>query len=405
MYPKLRFFSTVILQSLFVILLLHFNACGNGDSEQQKSEAPATLTNQVQENMLTTVSLSSEAEERLGIETSIVEHKMIPKTIKTGGEIMALPGQEVKVTAPVTGTVLGPQGRNLLPAGSFVRKGQEVMRLLLMPPEGDLLSAQEEVRVKEVEYEVMISKMKRADQLLSERAISEKSYEETQAELARTQAALNAARGRLNLLNNTNLDSVARNLSTLSLNAPLNGVIQNIFVTPDQTIPASTVMFEIARIDPVWIRVPVYIGYLSKIDRQKEATIIPMGIENDTIIYYAKPVQGPPLSDLNNASSDLYYEMENRNGTFRIGEKVSVILTQKSSEESLVIPWSSILYDMYGGSWVYIRTAPHIYSRCRVEVSHITDHLAVLTRGVQPNDEVVIAGNAEIFGVEFGGGK
>ena len=394
-----------VMTILFSTMLLMYIGCGRGDSSKEKSQPPAKVENPVKEETLTTISLSPEAESRLGIETKPLEQRSIPKTIKVGGEIIALPGQELKVVAPVAGTVMGSQGGRILGAGSFVKKGQEVMRLLLMPPERDLISAQEEVGVKQVEFEVVLAKAKRAKQLLADRAISEKSYEETQAELARAKAALSAAKGKFDLLSGTDLDSVSGNLSTLTLESPLNGVIQGIFVAPGQTVPASTVLFEVASYDPVWVRVPVYTGYLSKVDREKEAVIIPMGTELESKTFTARPIQGPPLSDVQSASADLYYEIENKNGLLRIGQKVSVVLIQKTFGESLVVPWSTVLYDMYGGNWVYVRTAPHVYSRRRVEVSHISDGMAVLTRGVLPNDEVVVSGAAEIFGTEFGGGK
>ena len=63
------------------------------------------------------------------------------------------------------------------------------------------------------------------------------------------------------------------------------------------------------------------------------------------------------------------------------------------------------MYDIYGGNWVYTKIAPNVYSRRRVEVSHIVNEFAVLIRGVKVGDEVVVAGVAEIFGTEFGVGK
>jgi hypothetical protein len=60
---------------------------------------------------------------------------------------------------------------------------------------------------------------------------------------------------------------------------------------------------------------------------------------------------------------------------------------------------------MYGGNWLYVKTAPFTYSRKRIQVSHVLGDVAVLTAGVNPGEEVVVSGAAEIFGTEFGGGK
>ena len=63
------------------------------------------------------------------------------------------------------------------------------------------------------------------------------------------------------------------------------------------------------------------------------------------------------------------------------------------------------MYDIYGGTWIYVKVSPQIYSRRRVEVSRILDNFAVLTRGVNVGEEVVTTAAAELYGTEFGGGK
>lgn len=395
----------LIVRPLSMFLLLIFCGCGSRNDGEQSTENPAEVINQVKENTLTTIHLTSGAENRLGIETSRVERKTIPKTLKIGGEVMAPPGQEVKVTAPVAGTVIRTGNGYFPMAGSFIKKGQEVLRLILMPPEMDIISASEEVRVKQMEFEVVLAEAERAEKLLANKAISEKAYETTRARLARAQASLSAARGRLNLYQGTNLDSAAMDLSTFIVESPIYGVIQNINVTPGQTIAASVVMFEVSPTDWFWIRVPVYSGDLLQVDRREKAFISTMGNDAGAGLVYAKPIQGPLRSDPGSASSDLYYGIYNKEGIFRSGQKVSVTLTLKSKEESLVIPYSSIIYDMYGGNWVYVKTEPLVYIRKRVELNYVMDTLAVLTRGVVPGDEVVCEGVAELWGTEFGGGK
>ena len=395
----------LIVRPLSMFLLLSFCGCGSKNDGKQSTEKPAEVINQVKENTLTTIHLTSEAENRLGIETRIVELKIIPKTIKIGGEVMAPPGQEVRVTAPVTGTVIRTGNGYFPMAGSFIKKGQEVMRLILMPPEMDIISASDEVRVKQIEFEVVLAEAERAEKLLANKAISEKAYEATRARLARAEASLSAARGRLSLYQGTDLDSAAMNLSTFIVESPINGVIQNINVTPGQTLTASVIMFEVSPMDWFWIRVPVYSGDILQVDHREKAFISTMGNDDEAGFIYANPIQGPLRSDASSASSDLYYGIDNKDGIFRSGQKVSVTLTLKSKGESLVIPYSSIIYDMYGGNWVYVKSEPLVYIRKRVELNYVIDTLAVLTRGVAPGDEVVCEGVAELWGTEFGGGK
>ena len=102
---------------------------------------------------------------------------------------------------------------------------------------------------------------------------------------------------------------------------------------------------------------------------------------------------------------DLFYEVANRDGALRLGQKVGVTIPVRGEEESLVVPWSAVVHDVQGGTWVYENTGPLAYTRRRVEVSRVAGSEAVLARGVKPGARIVTAGVAELFGTEFGVGK
>jgi len=397
---KRAFLLTIILLVVPIVIM----SCGQG-KDSAKKESPAKINNPVKEDELTTITLTPRAEERLGVETVPATYRHMPGFMEVGGEIIAPPGTEIKVSAPFSGTVMRTKKGQSLHAGANVKEGQEIMRLLLMPPEQELMGAQEDVAVKQVEYDVARAKMARTEQILKDGATSEKALQEAQAQLATATAALNAARGKLNLLNGKGGDSAGSGLSTLVLGAPVDGVLYHVYVAPGQTVPASTALFDVVSQSPVWVRVPVYSGSLSRIDLSGNAFVEPLGNPNQTPAAHAGPIQGPPLSNAISATSDLYYQLPNEDERFRIGERVRVKLILQSEEKGLVIPWSAIVYDMYGGTWVYIETAPHVFSRRRVEISRIMDDIVVIKRGIAENDRVVFTAVAELYGTEFGGGK
>ncbi len=395
-----------LINSYFcLILLLTFSGCGSRNDGTETAQKPAEVTNQVKENTLTTIQLTAQAEERLGIETRIAEIRNMPDILILGGEVIAPPGQYVTVTAPISGMVTRTAKEYFPVAGSLVKLKQDVMRLVLIPPETDIISAAEDVRVKQMEYEVALAELKRAKKLLEIKAISDKTFEATESRYTRAEASLSAARGRLNLYLGEDIESASEKLSTFNIESPVTGVIQSINVTPGQIIALSTVLFEVSPVNRFWIRVPVYSGDLPKIDPGAKASISTMGDLAGHGLIQAEPIRGPLLSNASSASSYLYYEIDNEGGLLRSGQKVSVTLTLNSSGESLAVPYSSILYDFQGGTWVYVKSGPLVYIRTRVEVGHISDSLAILKRGVSPGDEVVCAGSAELFGTEFGIGK
>ncbi len=394
-----RFSSLILLAFLAGIW-----SCARDIQPSSSAAPPAKVANGVKESELATVTLSPEAEQRLGIETAPVENRQVARMLRLGGEIIALPGRRIFISAPMAGVVIAPTG-SLPQSGTRVRKGQTVFRLLPLPADRDLLGTPEEVTLKRMHLDVARAKSKRAAQLVFDKAGSVKAQEEAEAELAAAEAAFKAAEARLHLSNNTAPDSAAIALATMTLAAPFDGVIQQIIIAPRQTVSAGAELFEVISQNPVWVRVPIYVGDLATIDRQQPAQVAAFGNNYDAAPRPAKSVQGPPRSDPNAASTDLYFEMTNHDEAFRVGDKVNVTIAQRHAEASLVVPLSAILYDIHGGTWVYVKTAANVYARQRVELHHVTGGLAALSRGPAANTEVVITGAAEIFGTEFGGGK
>ena len=179
--------------TLLHIIILFFTplmmmSCGQEETSAKK-ESPARIDNPVQETELTNITLTPRAEQRLGIETAPARYRYTPGLMELGGEIIAPPGREIKVSAPLAGTVrLNSKGQSIY-AGANVKKGQEIMRLLLMPPEQDLMGVQDEMAAKQAEYDVALAKMRRTEQMLKDGATSEKAFQEAQAALASAQAS------------------------------------------------------------------------------------------------------------------------------------------------------------------------------------------------------------------------
>jgi hypothetical protein len=69
-----------------------------------------------------------------------------------------------------------------------------------------------------------------------------------------------------------------------------------------------------------------------------------------------------------------------------------------------VIPYSAVLYDAKGDTWVYVNPEPNTYVRERITVDFIDGDQAVLTNGPPEGSPVVIVGAAELYGTEFGVG-
>lgn len=91
-----------------------------------------------------------------------------------------------------------------------------------------------------------------------------------------------------------------------------------------------------------------------------------------------------------------------------------VILTEKAAERigvktdkarGLVIPYSAVIYDTEGNTWIYTNPAPLTFVRVPVVISQIEGDQALLAQKLESDAPIVVLGVAEIYGAETGVSK
>ncbi len=384
------------------LLLIVCSACG--EDAKGKGAAPATIANPTTEAALTSITLSAEAAQRLGIQTTVVESLAVRATRTVGGEVMSPPGRAVTVSAPVAGTVVAPAGQPIVGTGSSVTRGTELLRLVPLPADRDLLRSAEALTIAEARFAQVSAEAQRVAKLYADRLVSARDVERAQADLTTARAELDAARAQVAMTQGGGAGD-NRSLTALRIAAPMSGVIQLVHVAPGQPVAAGAPMVEIAQLDRVWVRVPLYAGDVRGIVRG-DATVSTLG-DDGVRSWRASPVMAPRRGDPGAASVDLYYEVAS-NGALRSGERVTVSLPSAAAgaaRRALAVPMSAIVYDIYGGTWTYVAKDSLHVVRTRVELGDIVDGRAVIVRGLTPGLRVVTAGAAELFGTEFGPGK
>ncbi len=379
---------------------LFISACSGSASDDEPP--PAHVDNPVSEAELTTVRLTPEAVRRIGIVVGTVERRELRQRRTLGGELMTPPGSGITVTAPRAATILAPETGRTPTAGSWVSQGQALVRLVILPGGNELARAQEEVTVAAARVENARAKARRAEQLLRDSVGSAAELEDAQAELASAEAVMSAARARLDPLQTGRTDLEIEDLSPITLQAPESGVVHAVHFAVGQTVSDGAPLMEIVKPNPLWVRVPVYVGDMTAVDRAAPARLIGPSDRPDAPGREITPIQGPPTADPSTVSANLFYGLDNSDGAFRPGQRVGVSLQYKGATNDVVVPWSAVLHDIYGGTWVYEALENHVYVRRRIEVRDIVENSAVLRRGPGPGTRIVVTGAAELFSTEFG---
>jgi hypothetical protein len=91
-----------------------------------------------------------------------------------------------------------------------------------------------------------------------------------------------------------------------------------------------------------------------------------------------------------------------------------VILTEKAAERidvqtvpvsGMVVPYSAVIYDTEGNTWIYTNPAPLTFVRASIVIDHIEGDQAFLSQGLESDAPIVTVGVAEIYGAETGVSK
>jgi hypothetical protein len=333
---------------LLMMALVAWAAGCHRPQASQPKPVPAAQAKTVKEESLATVTLTPEAEKRLGITVAPVEKRKMQRT-------RTLPGE---VILPLAGTNYGQSIYGLLPAMT----PNDLIRIAELQADADA-----QLRTAQVQVEAARVTLRRAETLLTNKAGSVRAADDARAQAALAEANLKAAENRRRLLG-----------------APV---------------------FDAARQDVLWVRTPVYVADVRRLAVDQPANVGILADAPEMSGIAARPVSAPFSSTPGAATVDFFYEVKNTNGVLRPGQKVSVTLRLAEAEERPAAPWSAVIHDAYGGTWVYEQVGPQTYARRRVLLSHVTDGYAALEAGPAVGTKVATAGVPELFGTEMGFAK
>lgn len=360
----------------------------------------------IHESDLNTVYLSDDAYRKLGIQVASVKRETTAESKTYGGEIMVPAGGKVSVSAPITGKLISINPSGLIP-GTQVKAGQLLYRaqpIITADARANLVNALTDaeslVNTAKSQVDAADIALQRAKKLLEDLVGSQRNVDEANANhqiALRNLEAANAKKAALHQV--VNLGTV----ESIEIKAPQSGIVSNVFAVPDQLVSVGTPVIEISELNTLWIRVPVPVGDLNVIDQRKDATVTPLSSAADSTKLLAKPVNAPPSADPLTSSAHLYYEIQNPQSALRPAQRVSITLnTIGKSSKDFTIPWSAIVFDIHGGSWVYLQKSKNTYERNRVFLDHVAGSNAVMSQGPAEGSYIVVNGALELFGVETG---
>lgn len=334
----------------FAVAAAAWLACQGDPAGKPGAAAPAASVTTVEEGTLATLTLSESAARRLGIETTPVALERVARSRRYGGQLTWAPASE------------------RLPGGSDTYAILSTLAPVDLLRMADLqIAADSALASARIQAEASQRTLAFVEGRVAARAGSERELEDARTQARLAEAALRNAQERRALL------------GAPALGARASGAL--------------------------WVRVPVYAGDADRLRGAREVRVFGLGEASEAPGRVARALPGRLASAPGAASADLFFELEDGNHGWQAGERVSVAIPLGGERDALVVPWSAVLHDFHGGTWVYREVGAHRFERRRVEVEDVLGGRAALASGVEPGMAIVSAGAAELFGSELGFAK
>lgn len=174
---------------------------------------------------------------------------------------------------------------------------------------------------------------------------------------------------------------------------------------PGQVVVSEQAPSEVPDRSRVGVRVRLPEGDLRQVAQGQPARVLPLarggGDDDEGAGLRAQPVEDDD-DDTEGAGRYYAYVVEGAEHRLVPGQRVRVALPLSGGgTKRKVVPYSALIYDPHGQTWIYTSPKPRTFVRHKVEVDYIQGKVAVLKDGPPTGTVVASVGVAELYGTEF----
>ena len=308
-----------------------------------------------------------------------IQRQTFNDVIKTSGQILSAPGDEMIVTAKASGVVVF-SGKNTI-VGSAVNSGSSLFTI----SGGDMTESNIDASVKEAKAIYLKAKAdyERSKLLVADKIVSEKDHQQVKLQFENAQTAYT---------------TVSKNYSAKGQNvlSPMSGFVKNVLVTEGQYVPSGTPLATISKNKKLIVQANVSQNYFSRLSSISSANF---KTPQSDVVYNTAALNGRIISYGKSASAStpfipVTFEIDNA-GQLVSGSIVEIYLKSSAIADALVIPVSSLVEEQ-GIFYVYVQTGGESFQKREVKLG-ASDGLNVqVLEGISENERVVTKGGYQI---------
>ncbi|MDR2912354.1 MAG: efflux RND transporter periplasmic adaptor subunit [Alistipes sp.] len=347
----------------------------NHEAEEAHAEETGHAEEGHEEHAEDEIVFTHEQAEAAGLTVETVAPAQFRQVIRASGRIENALGGEVTAVATTSG-VVSFAGTNRAP-GTPVTKNQTLVTISA----SSLVDSDAAARAR-IEFEAAERDFRRAEELVEDKIVSQREFDEARRRLETARAALGSAAP-------TATSTAAA--TGVSVAAPTGGYIKEWLVGAGEYVATGQPIATIAQSDKLQLRVEVSAGRWSELRTVTEANFTTPGSETvrrtDRLIAQGRASEG--------AYIPVTFEFSNADGSVPTGVPAEVWLLGAPIVDALTVP-KSALTEQQGLHFVYLQHGPEDYARQEVTLGADDGQRVVVSKGLKAGDRVVTRGATQV---------
>jgi cobalt-zinc-cadmium efflux system membrane fusion protein len=326
------------------------------------------------------VTLSADEARRAGIKVERIEPAEYAGIVAAVGTVGPDRNSFARVSAPVAGQLV----KVAVDLGAQVKAG--TMLAMLESPE--LAEVRTAYRQNQTELDLAKLNLERAQKLSTDRSIAQKDLLRAQSDYERARADLSASEAKLSTLGVPAVPDGGASPALLAVNAPLSGTVVERTAVLGEYAQAYQALFSVADLSTVWVETNLYDRDLGAVAIGASAIVTVTAFPGQR--FPGKVTYVGNLLDKDTRTAIARVEVANPDGRLRPGLFANVDIETASRHSALRVPETAVVL-LQGQMTAFVAHDDGFASR-PVELGERQGGMVVVTSGLEPGDQVVVAG-------------
>jgi len=309
----------------------------------------------------------------IGLEVEILQQTAFINVIKTGGQIQASQGDEVTIVSTTNGVVTF--SNSSISDGTAVKTGETVATISAK----NLLEGDPAAKAK-IEYETAQKEYNRAEELVKDKIISVKEFEQANLRYQTAKTAYEAQSSQVT----TN--------GSIKITSTISGFVKNRFVNQGEYVAVGQPIVTISQNKRLQLRAEVSEKYFKDLKSIVSANFKPAYEDK---LYKLSDLNGRMVSFGKTSNQQSFYipvifEFDNV-GDIISGSFIEVYLLSAARENVLTVPLSAITEEQ-GLYFVYLQLNDEEYKKQEVTLGYDDGERVLVLSGLDAGDKIVRKG-------------